>query len=363
MKNIIYLILGCSVLTLVQCKDDEIFQEVETSTVQGAKISGTVMYDTDGDGIGDEPAENVRVFYGDLDSMFISQCCDTMNINSDIIWTDTDADGNYQFCDLPPANDKRLFTGSPGMDSTPDGDENTGTSYLIGVSLEEDEHDSDNNFVEVRHSTLISGYVLEDLDDDLMGDTPYQNAKIDLVQVGSLPYSSFSDALVLATVFSDENGYFEIPNQHPSDYYLRIKEDGFNCEKTFDSSPDDTKDVERLNIVYLPVNLTTSEMDTDNNFIVNTSNDACEQDNIMVRAINISQECNVPVWRMGVYDGSTRINPSFDDMEFYSFLWRRSDNHTFVNLTSAPVSASDTLMLSLMLPNGCQYEFEYIPGC
>lgn len=359
-KQLTYLIFGIVLLTLVQCKEDEVFSEVSRTT-GGAEISGTVMYDTDGDDVGDEPIENVLVFYGDLDSTFVANCCDTSNLASGILWTLTDAIGHYSFSGLAPADDKKLYCGRVGMDASPDGDEATDRSDFIGVSVSEDEHDSDNNFVERKYLTAISGYVMADTNGDLIGDVPHQNVRIDLVTRGSLPYSSFRDNMIIESAYTDDQGYYEMNYNYPGTYLLRIQEDGFNCEKTLDESPDDSEDIERLDMVYLQVDLDQDERDTDNNFVINTAMEACDLGHPEIRPVFPSAVCSSPEWNIACYFGNTRLNPNYD--EWYAFVWT-SKNGTNFNLTpTTSASDSDTVTLQLMLPNGCTYELTYIEEC
>ena len=78
----------------------------------------------------------------------------------------------------------------------------------IEVTLEPGEDDEDNNAVEEQLGT-ISGTVLEDTDNDDVGDTPIEGVEITLTDV---------DSGETFTTTTDENGYYEFTDLEPGEY-------------------------------------------------------------------------------------------------------------------------------------------------
>lgn len=276
MKNNI--ILCFLALLLIQCKEDAI--TVTTTMLEGNSISGSVLEDTDGDGIGDLPVEKYLVVYGDSISMtyydLISICRSEGMVNGadEVYFTYTDENGNYVFEDLPPAKHKAIGLcqtgfnrGMGGKDDTPDGDDyETRPGVQINVSLEEGEHDDGNNFVVSNWNGSVKGNVLLDTDLDFVGDEGLKGYKVGLWGRGS---DNGPSSFRYGSVVTDENGNFEFVNLRPNKYILVAEEgQGFDVVNAEDDTPDPDGAMSLEFPTYIAVDLLDGESDEDNNFVV-----------------------------------------------------------------------------------------------
>ncbi|MEL6391095.1 MAG: carboxypeptidase regulatory-like domain-containing protein, partial [Bacteroidota bacterium] len=172
---------------------------------QLGSISGVVLEDTDNDDIGDTPIEGVEITLTDDDS-------------GETITTTTDENGEYIFEGLEPGDYTVTFQDESEIDEdfvdVFDGDEspedgNDGVDDLdddtIAVTLEPGEDDEDNNAVEEQLGT-ISGVVLEDTDNDDIGDTPIEGVEITLTD---------DDSGETFTTTTDANGEYLFEDLEP----------------------------------------------------------------------------------------------------------------------------------------------------
>jgi|GEM_PF-3620613 len=222
-------------------------------------ISGNVSEDVDNDGIGDAPIEGVEISLLDLSGIILSTIL-------------TDNNGDYQFNDLIPGDymirqqdeaelDSDFVDVYDGDDTPEDADDAVDGSRddIINVTLEENEHDADNNFVEIQHGS-ISGNLSIDTDNDDVGDTPNEGQTVTLTDV---------DSGEIFTAVSDENGDYEFQNLAPGDFTLSYTVPaGYIAVFDGDESPEDADDsVDFLDDGDITVTLLPGEDDEDNNFV------------------------------------------------------------------------------------------------
>ena len=236
------------VLTAGEFDDGNDFVEVGLTS-----IWGDVTEDIDGDGIGDEPISGVTITLRDA--------------SGNVIDTDvTDQNGLYDFTGLLAGNYTVEQTQPDGFadvsdqDESPDGDagdSDTTVDNSISVTTGPGESDMDNDFVEEKLAS-ISGSVLEDTDNDGIGDRPLPGVTVELRDAaGNL----------VATQVTGPNGEYEFLNIPPGNYTLvQVQDPGFVDVSDEDGSPDpdggnDPVDNE------IPVVLTAGENDDDNDFI------------------------------------------------------------------------------------------------
>ena len=144
-----------------------------TTVIPNGSISGVVLNDTTGDGVGDTPIENVSLsLYNDVDGDgLFTEGTDTL-----VSTTQTAADGSYTFDNLPAGNYVVVQTQPDGYTTVSDSDDvNDGandtdinastTDNTLAVSLTMGETlDSGNNFIETQLTFNVSGTVFYDAD-------------------------------------------------------------------------------------------------------------------------------------------------------------------------------------------------------
>ncbi len=137
----------------VQCSSDDPF-EASIIVDATAMVSGNVMVDIDTDGLGDLNAENIVVLLGfesAVDS--IPNAASGFENTERFLYTTTDANGDFQFPGLPPVQNWVLTLSEKNriisaVDKTPDNENSLPSSATkIRVSLDEFEHDANNNFI------------------------------------------------------------------------------------------------------------------------------------------------------------------------------------------------------------------------
>jgi len=275
MRNFVSIFTLGLFIAFFSCNDDSIDSMITTPVPSNESVSGTAFFDRDGDGIGEEPMNGSRVFLGD--SLAISSANDSIIFITGIR-TEVDEFGNYAFEGVIPAENQAIrilpigpYESLVGVDNIEDGDLNeTLDNELIQISIEEDESDDGNDFIAFQPAPVISvsGYVLEDVDEDLIGDSPSNNHRIVLHQRsanGEPITPGFRNAN------TDENGYYEFTNVSNGEYIIsHVGTEAYEtrCVSSEDQSqevgePD--ADVE----CFIPVNLNdTVTEDHDNVFVV-----------------------------------------------------------------------------------------------
>ncbi len=154
-------------------------------------------------------------------------------------------------------------------DSTPDngadtdGDGNIGSQDADHNQDLDDEDDGDDAII-IPNGT-ISGYVLEDVDNDDVGDDGVNGVEIKLLEAGTNS--------VLNTVTTNADGYYIFTGVEPGDYVV-MEQDESEIDEDFvdvydgDDSPEDSNDaVDNLDDDMISVTIEAGEMDMDNNFV------------------------------------------------------------------------------------------------
>jgi len=201
-------------------------------------ISGNVSEDTDGDEIGDEPLDGVIV--------------NLLDENGNVIATDTtDANGDYNFPDLPAGDYTVVEMDPDGYDSV--------TPNEIPVTLDAGEDSEDNNFVDEIPGS-VSGFVLEDTNNDDIGDIPIEGVIVDLVD---------ADGNVVDTDTTDAGGFYNFDNVSSGEYTVEENDlAGFDSVADEDTSDDgDTTPNTDTNDNSIPLTVEPGEMDDDNIFV------------------------------------------------------------------------------------------------
>ena len=226
----------------VTCGDCVKTDEVVISLEALASISGNVSLDTDNDDLGDENVVGVTVTLTNDDT-------------GAVLTEVTDGNGNYLFSDLEPGNYTVSYDEPVGQQSVSDFDESTAApdtdgndgatpNNVIPVVLDAGELDADNDFVDEELGS-ISGTVLEDTNNDDVGDTPIEGVEVALLDENGDPV--LDDAGNPITDITDANGDYNFDNLPPGDYqvvetdpdgYVSVSDtDGANNNTVGDETP------------------------------------------------------------------------------------------------------------------------------
>ncbi len=264
-------------------KDDEI-ATTTTTFPSNQEISGTALYDSDGDGTVDAPAENAIVYLGDygevspLLDIYPPPRPDTMGpAFENVLWAYVQSDGSYTIGGVPVFERKVLVinylpvaeASVRGYDTTPDGDdfEEVSTNHFINVWIEEDEIDDGNYFeftIFQETANKISGSLVFDHDSDGNYDQPPLFSRpVRLYVRNGTP--DFINDVYIKEVRTDQMGNFIFENVPEGEYYLYMIFDDFS---EIEYSNDDSPDADPLSgdDHYIYVDVTSGEVDSDNNF-------------------------------------------------------------------------------------------------
>ena len=225
-------------------------------------ISGYVGLDIDEDGLSDQALVDTRV-----------ELLNRFGTRQQISFSDDD--GYYEFVDIAPGEYRVKAIDNPKYRDVSDRDESTGPadndggSYvvddLITVILLPGEHDEDNNFVDyIPQVGIIGGYVLEDQNDDQIGDRGINDVVITLYDLSNRE---------IAVTATNPAGRFIFRDVIPGDYYLRetdpVDANGLEYIDVSDldvGDPDDGNDIDEANdIIYVSIEV--DEFDDDNIFV------------------------------------------------------------------------------------------------
>ena len=150
-RRLTLFILSLVTILSVQCSDDSIaFDDAED--IARARISGTVFLDENSDLTGDVPLEGIVVLCGQDSSVTNAIDRETIPQNSLSLFSTTTNDvGYYEFPGLPPLHNYIItLLEIDRIVRVQDGSPDTAAGLYINkipVSLTEEEHDRDNNFV------------------------------------------------------------------------------------------------------------------------------------------------------------------------------------------------------------------------
>lgn len=220
-------------------------------------IRGTVMVDTDSDGVVDTPSANSTIsIRGDADI--------------DIV---TDVQGFYEV--LLPSGDYTISVPSVvggdqtllGADASLDGDMYDGfRGSQIRCTVDHNEVDEDNDFsILPPTNTEVAGNLLEDTDGNGSGDVALAGRYVTLV----VP----SEQKRIAIEIEADGTFSHKFTNAVFDGYLTFDLSEYDSVSDFDHSPDPDGDDSSEGANYLiPVELSFDEIDSDNNFIVSRNN-------------------------------------------------------------------------------------------
>lgn len=217
-------------------------------------IRGTIMIDTDGDGVVDAPALGRSILVGGDAELSVGIA----------------VDGSYEIL-LPPGNYMLLLAFDPssteelteyGTDNIDDGDPTDGLKgNIIKCTIEANEIDDGNDFLILPPSTAtVTGTVFMDTDGDSIGDEPIEGATVWLISYGGN---------VQQGTATEADGSFSYTLENTViDAYLITLAAG-DAVSDYDATPDpDGDDSAEGPNERVPLGISFNEVDSDNNFVL-----------------------------------------------------------------------------------------------
>jgi hypothetical protein len=223
-------------------------------------ISGTIKIDFDGDGIGDKTAQGISVLYSNGTS---SPSYATGNDGVFSVDQELNSFGKLS------VSSQGSLVGVSDYDASPDPEGNDsalGPNMEIPMRLKDGENDADNNFVFYIKKSRIICTVLEDTDNDGIGDSPVSNERVDLFKrsITGIPIEPRVDDGI-----TDQFGNVFFQGVDPGEYVLYYL---VSSKYTVKSGSDIIPDNNVANIaglkVLLPVDIKNKEYDDGNTFVV-----------------------------------------------------------------------------------------------
>ena len=231
-----------------------------------AKIEGSVLEDTNNDGIGELPIAGVELTLKDSAGNDVDGDPDTAGVQPTT--TVTDSNGNYTF-QRAPGDYQVVQTQPAGFLSVSDTDgannDVIGDENLITVAA--GETNSGNDFVEERPG-VISGTVSADTDNDDVGETGLLGVEVQLFTDPNGDGDASDGALVVAAT-TGTDGSYSFENLAPGDYVVvETQPAGFNTVSDGDSTVpgDDASNISLLDNA-IPVSIAGGETDDGNDFL------------------------------------------------------------------------------------------------
>jgi protocatechuate 3,4-dioxygenase beta subunit len=192
-------------------------------------ISGTVLEDVDDDDNGDVPISGVLI---------------TLRKDGVVVATTlTDSNGDYKFTDLLPDKYTVIETNPNGYTdvSDADGNFNGNGPNQIDVTLPPGGNVIDQDFVDERPPTaMISGTVLEDTNNDNVGEQPLTGVTITLQKRNP----QTSQYVVYKTTVTDSNGFYKFTDLPGGNYkVIETNPEGYVDVSDVDGPPNSEIDV------------------------------------------------------------------------------------------------------------------------
>lgn len=215
-------------------------------------IAGYSLIDTNGDEIGDIPSVRKVISLLTNRGIFIKS-------------TVTGDNGFFEFLNLDPGfyylteSEEEGFTDVIDRDQTPDDDSDDNlVDNLIPVELNINELDDGNIFVNRSQTGVISGFVYEDTNGDVIGDIALSNIQVSLVD---------ENGNEIRTVGTNNVGFYSFNDVTIGEYFLvQRNESGYIDVFDSDLSPDDEFDTDEVNNrIYVKLN--PGEEDSENVFV------------------------------------------------------------------------------------------------
>ena len=230
---------------------------------QFGSLSGTVLADTNNDGVGEDPIANVTLTLLDAAGNDVDSDPNTSGVQPTT--TTTDSNGNYSFTGLAPGDYQVVETQPAGFDSVSDVD--GANNNIIGdetpITVVGGENTPGNDFVEEQPGSL-SGTVLEDTNNDGVGEEPIAKVTLTLLDAAGNDVDSDpnTSGVQPTTTLTDSNGNYSFTGLEPGDYQVvETQPAGFNSVSDVDGANN--------NIIgdQIPITVVANENTPGNDFV------------------------------------------------------------------------------------------------
>jgi len=231
-------------------------------------VRGTVTQDFNSDGIGDMPLANYVVEIREWDGT---------SMGALLLTATSDVDGKYEFLNVFEGDYALTISDGQGLDIAisydNSGDPISGpgpeTSILL-LDMSNGEIDEDNIFVMAQFAVpSISGYVLDDVDGDGIGDEGLSDHRIELYERSESGVPTSNTGSALFARYSEEDGSFSFYNIPAGEYVLYHIGTGaypYLCISGEDQSSEVGEPTTSPDCSFIPVDLIDDQKDADNIF-------------------------------------------------------------------------------------------------
>lgn len=251
-----------STVTILEKDTDNNFQLIKTGA---GSISGSLSLDFNYDDIVDKRPSGIQVLARDI-------------IDNKSYVAITDFNGNYRMEDIPNSKyniyiDTFGFNNSISdydMTPDPDGDDSAlGANKTIPAVVTDGESDEDNNFFNIMEKSIIVCSVLEDTDNDNIGDKPIEGQRVEL-------YKRDPTGVPQSPAFgggnTDENGNIIFRFLEPGEYVLYYigpldNPGDYDFLGGTDVVPDNNPPNTSGNLIFMPVDIIDVEYDDGNTYV------------------------------------------------------------------------------------------------
>ena len=215
---------------------------------QLGSLSGQVLADIDSDGDGDDALANVILTLKDESGADIDSDPNTAGVQPTT--TTTNSEGNYSFAGLPPGNYQVVETDTAGFQSVSDvdGANNNTVGDETPIVVAAGQNAPGNDFVDEELGSL-SGQVLEDTDNNNVGDAALANVVLTLkdengndidsdpIQTGVQPTTTSTDSEGNYSFAGLPPGNYQVVEQDRSGFISVSDVDGANNNVVGDETP------------------------------------------------------------------------------------------------------------------------------
>lgn len=183
-------------------------------------ISGSVMEDTDGNGIGDVALTGVQLALLDSNGNPVT------DNNGNPITTMTNANGSFSFENVPTGTGYQVVETDPNNLVSSSDTEGANDNRITGINVVAGQENGGNNFVDVK-PVSIGGKVLADENANGTADTPLQGVVVNLLDGNGNPVLDSNGNPI--TTMTNASGEYVFEGLKPGSYQIQqVQPNGYN---------------------------------------------------------------------------------------------------------------------------------------